>query len=126
LSKVNGASRAAHRNVAGKLIRLLAAGLLLTCVPSTSQPVYREVSGVVTDKSHNPLPGSFVQLENTGTLTVRSYITKKDGSYIFHELNDDVDYKLTARYRNYWSPAVTISRLNALRHPEITLVIPID
>ena len=43
-----------------------------------------------------PAVGAVVQLENTKTLQVRSFITKEDGIFHFYELGSDVDYKLKA------------------------------
>jgi len=86
----------------------------------------RDVSGVVTDARGNPLPQVAVELENTGNLIVRSYITDKDGHYYFAGLIDDVDFTLKAKYRNYWSKPKTLSKLNASAHPQVNLVIPID
>ena len=60
---------------------------------------------MVTDKRGNALPGAAVQLENTATLFVTSYITGKDGHYHFNQLHDDVDYTIKAKYRNYWCRA---------------------
>jgi hypothetical protein len=57
-------------------------------------------------------------------LAVRSYITHEDGRYDFNGLNDDVDYTLRARYRNYRSQPKTLSKLNSSPHPEVDLVIP--
>lgn len=56
---------------------LLAAGL-----PCLSQFDTRSVTGVVTDKSGNALPGAAVQLENEVTLSVTSFITGKDGHIV--------------------------------------------
>jgi hypothetical protein len=107
-------------------IGIVLAILLLTWAPGESQFKPRPVAGVVTDKRGNTLPGAIVQLENTRTLTVRSYIISKDGRYHFEGLNDDVDYTLRAKYRNYWSEPKTLSKFNSSTHPEIDLMIPIE
>jgi hypothetical protein len=99
---------------------------LLTWLPCESQYKPRPVEGTVTDKRGNTLPGAIVQLENTRTLAVQSYIVQKDGRYHFEGLNDDVDYTLRAKYRNYWSELKTLSKFNSSTHPEIDLVIPIE
>lgn len=100
--------------------------LLTVTVPCRPQSGIRDIRGTVTDKSGNPLPGAVVQLENKLTLTVMSYITAKDGHYRFSGLSDNVDYTVRARYRKYWSPQRTLSKLDSSRHPQIDLVIPID
>ncbi len=98
---------------------------LLAWLPSQSQNL-RPVTGMVTDKRGNSLPGAVVQLENTRNLTVQSFITKQDGRYHFEGLNDDVDYTLRARYRNYWSDQKTLSKFNGAARPEVNLIIAIE
>jgi hypothetical protein len=107
-------------------IFLVAVIALLVLAPSYAQFRERDVSGMVTDARGNALPRVAVQLENTGNLTVRSYITGKDGRYHFAGLNDDVDFTLKAKYRSWWSKPKTLSKLNSEIHPEVNLVIAID
>ena len=56
----------------------------------------RNVQGAVTNADDSPSVGAVVQLENTKTLQVRSFITQEDGIFHFYELGTDVDYKLKA------------------------------
>jgi len=86
----------------------------------------RTLTGMVTDKRGNALPGAVVQVENTVSLAVRSYITDKDGNYHFAQLSDDVDFTVRAHYRNYWSEPKTLSKFDASTHPVVNLLIPID
>ena len=58
----------------------------------SKEPAEKSVSGVVTDEEGNPVPGAVVQLKNTKTLQVRSFIAKEQGEYYFHGLATDVDY----------------------------------
>ena len=100
--------------------------LLLIWFPCASQFEIRSLTGVVTDKKGNVLQGAAVQLENTATLFVVSYITGKDGRYHFNRLNDDIDYTLKAKYQSYWSRPKTLSKFNSSKQPELNLVIPIE
>ena len=100
--------------------------LLLVGFPCLPQFEFRSVTGVVTDKRGNPLPGAAVHLENTDSLSVTSYMTDKDGRYHFTRLNDDIDYTLKAKYRSYRSKPKTLSKFNSSKHPEVDLVIPIE
>jgi hypothetical protein len=118
----NGVVKLARRSFALIAITLLA---WLPC-ESQSQNGPRPVTGMVTDKKGNTLPGAVVQLENTRNLTVQSFITKQDGRYHFEGLNEDIDYTLKARYRNYWSEQKTLSKFNGSARPEVNLVIPIE
>ena len=108
-----------------RIVRLLVI-LLITGLPAPPQYSPRDVSGVVTDKRGNTLPGAAVQLENPINLAVVSYITGKDGAYHFDGLRDDVDYTLRAKYRKYWSERKTFSKFKSATHARIDLVIPIE
>lgn len=100
--------------------------LLLFCLPSIGQSNIRCVTGVVTDKRGNAIPGAVVQLEDTVTLFIRSYISNKDGRYYFDRLNDDIDYTLIAHYRGYWSKRKTLSKFDSSKTRAINLAIPIE
>jgi len=88
--------------------------LAILCVAACSLSAQdtRSVRGIVCDQNHNPLTGAVVQIENTRTLWVRSYITQKDGRYRFFELDPDVDYRLRAIYHRVRSRAKTLSKFD--------------
>jgi len=71
-------------------------------------------------------PGAAVHLENTGNLTVRSYITGNDGHYYFAGLNDDIDFTLRARLPELVARPKTLGKFDSENHPRVNLVIPID
>lgn len=108
-----------------RIVQIFAAAALVFA-PLQAEYHQRDVTGVVTDARGNPLPKVAVQIENTANLSVRSYITGKDGRFYFNNLSDNVDFALKARYRNWWSKTKILSKFNEKRHPEIDLVIPID
>ena len=56
----------------------------------------RSVQGTVTGADETAVKGAIVQLKNTKTLQIRSFITQENGAYYFHELNPDHEYELTA------------------------------
>jgi hypothetical protein len=64
--------------------------------PKKGESATRSVQGAVTNPDDSPAVGAIVQLENTKTLQIRSFITQEDGVFHFYELNSDVDYKLKA------------------------------
>jgi len=64
--------------------------------PKKGEAATRSVQGAVTNSDDSPAVGAVVQLENTKSLQVRSFITKEDGIFHFYELGTDVDYKLKA------------------------------
>ena len=106
---------------------ILLAGLVLPlAILLTAQMKPRMVIGKVVDARGNTLPGAVVQLEDTVTLAVRSYITQRDGVYHFDGLSDDVDYELRAHYRGHWSDHKTVSKFDSSTKPQVNLTIPID
>jgi len=86
----------------------------------------RSVSGVVTDKRGNLLPGAVVEIDNSITKEIQSYIVQKDGRYHFSDLNPNVDFVLHALYRGHVSKSGTLSRLNGTKSATMDFIIPID
>jgi hypothetical protein len=82
----------------------------------SKEPQEKSVSGIVTDASGNPVPGAIVQLKNTKTLQVRSFIAKDMGEYYFQGLATDVDYELKADANGKSSGTRTLSSFDS--HPE--------
>ncbi len=86
---------------------------------SKKAPTERSVSGIVTDESGAAVPGAIVQLKNTKTMQVRSFIAKEKGDYYFHGLSTDVDYELKAQANGKASPSRTLSSFDS--HAEATI-----
>jgi hypothetical protein len=70
----------------------------------------------VTDANGAPVPGAVVQLKDTKTLQVRSFIAKEMGEYTFQGLSTDVDYELKAESKGRSSATRTLSSFDS--HPE--------
>ena len=85
----------------------------------------RMVQGTVTDAQDAPVAGAVVQLKNTKTLQVRSFITQEQGAFQFHGLDPNVDYALKAEYQGASSPVRTLSAFNSQKAPVINLKIDI-
>lgn len=81
----------------------------------------RSVQGVVTDEEGRLVEGAVVQLKNTKTLQVRSFITRSDGSYQFHGLSTNVDYQLKAEYQGRSSDVKTLSVFDSRKKAVINL-----
>jgi len=60
----------------------------------------RSVEGTVLDPSGEIVEGAVVQLKDTKTLRIRSYITLEDGTYNFHGLSTETDYELQAKFED--------------------------
>jgi hypothetical protein len=83
----------------------------------------RTVQGTVSDSQDNPINGAVVQLKNSKTLQVRSFITQDQGKYQFHGLDPNVDYSLKADYQGGSSAARTLSAFDSRKQPVINLKI---
>jgi hypothetical protein len=81
----------------------------------------RSVAGQVTAADETPLGGAVVQLKNTKTLQIRSFITKDDGSYYFNGLSTDVDYELRAESKGLSSSTKTLSSFDSRKMATINL-----
>ncbi|MEZ5400322.1 MAG: carboxypeptidase-like regulatory domain-containing protein [Bryobacteraceae bacterium] len=81
----------------------------------------RSVIGVVRNDRDDAVEGAIVQLKDTKSLRVRSFITKSDGRYQFHGLSTNVDYELRAKHRNQESPDKTLSVFDSRKEAVINL-----
>ena len=81
----------------------------------------RMVQGNVTDASDNAVTGAVVQLKNSKTLQVRSFITQDQGTYRFHGLDPNVDYTLKAEFQGAASQVRTLSSFDSRKQPVINL-----
>lgn len=109
---------------------LTVALLLLAALPATAQKRNnpdrgntRSVQGVVTDGGDNPLEGAVVQLKDTKSLQIRSFITKSNGAYHFHGLSTDIDYELKADHQGKSSDSRTLSSFDGRRQAVMNLKI---
>ncbi len=81
----------------------------------------RSLSGLVRDEKENPADGAVVQLKDTKSLQVRSFITKEDGKFQFHGLSQEVDYQVKADLRNMTSDVKTLSVFDSRKAAVINL-----
>jgi len=85
---------------------ILAAVLALACaatLPAQNKkekddPTVRNLQGQVVDSDDKPAVGAVVQLKDTRTLQVRSFITQANGDYHFSGLRADTDYEIKADF----------------------------
>jgi hypothetical protein len=111
-------------------LQAIAVAVLLIAIPSAfsqkkkdDQANSRSVEGVVTSAEDAPLPGAVVQLKNTKTLQIRSFVTQEDGHYYFHGLNTDIDYELKADYQGASSATHTLSSFDSRKSAVLNLKI---
>lgn len=81
----------------------------------------RAVAGYVRNEAGELLEGAVVQLKDTKSLKVRSYITKADGVYKFFGLSTNADYELRADYRELASDKRTLSIFDSRKEAVMNL-----
>jgi hypothetical protein len=81
----------------------------------------RSVRGVVTDASGNRVENAVVQLKDTKSLQIRSFITATDGAYHFAGLSTNVEYQLKAAHEDYSSSSKRLSVFDSKRIATINL-----
>jgi hypothetical protein len=89
--------------------------------PKDQEGKSRSLSGVVRDEKDNAAEGAIVQLKDTKSLQVRSFITKEDGNYHFHGLSSDVDYQVKAERQATSSDVKTLSVYDSRKAAVINL-----
>lgn len=73
----------------------------------------RAIEGTVLSSDGAAVPGAIVQIKDSKTLQVRSYIAQKDGRYQFWGLSNDVNYELRAMAGGMTSKTKTVSVFNS-------------
>jgi hypothetical protein len=81
----------------------------------------RSVQGVVTDASGKPVAGAVVQLKDTKSLQIRSYVAEADGSYHFTGLSTNVEYELEAKKDGVTSGKKTLTVFNTKKAATVNL-----
>jgi protocatechuate 3,4-dioxygenase beta subunit len=88
---------------------------------SKEDPSPRSVEGLVTDASGRPVDKAVVQLKDTKSLQIRSFITNPDGTYHFAGLSPNVEYQLKAEYQGAFSARKNLSIFNSKKLVTINL-----
>ncbi len=109
-----------------KTICLALLAVLLLCAPAMfaqkkKAENTRSVQGTVTVADGSLVNGAVVQLKNTKTLQIRSFITKDDGTYHFYDLSPDIDYELKADYQGASSSTKTLSSFDSQKQSILNL-----
>jgi hypothetical protein len=102
------------------LAAVVACGVL-TAQSGVSASETRTVEGRVTNAENQAVENAVVQLKNTKTLQIRSFITQQDGSYHFAGLQTDVEYQVKADHDGVSTSWKTLSVFNSKKTPVINL-----
>ena len=84
-------------------------------------PTIRSLQGQVTDSDDKPAVGAVVQLKDTRTLQVRSFITQANGDYRFSGLRADTDYEIKADYNGMSSDSRRLSNFDTRKIATVNL-----
>ena len=108
---------------------LLVTALAVACVQllpaqknkEKDDPTIRTLQGQVNDPDDKPVAGAVVQLKDTKTLQVRSFITQADGGYRFSGLRADTDYEVKADYNGMSSDNRRLSNFDTRKIATVIL-----
>ena len=106
-------------------VAVLAAGNTTAQAQFTRAPE-RAITGTVQDASHEPLRGAVVQMEEAGTLSIRSYVTDERGEYHFRNVPSTSDFTLWATFRGVKSKTFPVSKFDHKLDRAIPLEIVLD
>jgi protocatechuate 3,4-dioxygenase beta subunit len=81
----------------------------------------RQVEGTVSDGAGHAVDKAVVQLKDTKSLQIQSYITDPAGRYHFAGLSTDIEYQLKADHNGTTSGWKTLSLFNTKRVATINL-----
>ena len=93
-------------------VSILLLGGVLLAQQKNEDTTTRTVEGTVTSATNQPVAKAVVQLKNSKTLQIRSFITEEDGTYHFAGLSTDVEYQLKANHDGATTSWKTLSVFN--------------
>lgn len=89
--------------------------------PKPDDPNQRTVTGVVKTANDDLAVGAVVQLKDTKSLQVRSFITKADGTFLFGGLSKSSDYVVKAEAKGMVSAPRNVSSFDDRKRVNLTL-----
>jgi hypothetical protein len=107
-----------------KLLAALAVAMLVCAAFAKDQNSdigTRAVEGIVTGADSRPMTGAVVQLNDTRTLQIRSFITAEDGKYHFAGLSTNDNYELHAQVNGVSSGRRRLDMFNGRKIAKIDL-----
>jgi len=106
---------------AGVLLLLVSCAGLKQRTRAGQDSTVREVEGAVINSSGRPVDKAVVQVKDTKSLQIESFITDAAGHYHFAGLSTDVEYQLKADYNGASSGWKTLSLYNTKKVATINL-----
>ena len=80
---------------------------------TTKVPKLRTIQGRVISKQGTPIQGAVVYLQDSKSLTVKSYLSDPDGRFHFRQLSMSADFDLWAELNGKRSKTKSISQFNS-------------
>jgi hypothetical protein len=105
-------------------LALLLIAAVAAAQDSKKETQLRTVTGLVSDKSDDPVSGAIVFLKNLRTNAVTSRFSDPQGNYKFSGLDPNADYEVHAELDGMKSAAKTMSTLDSRK--EMILNLKID
>ena len=97
--------------------RRLAYVALLFLVPCQAQmgqhTALRNLRGIITDSGHEPIRNAVVELRDSNTNEVITYITDASGQYSFKRLDSHTDFQIWVLFRGRRSVTRNISMFDS-------------
>lgn len=111
------------------LIAVSVAVLTVLCAGAVSaqgkkekeDPTIRSLQGQVVDAEDKAAVGAVVQLKDSRTLQVRSFITQANGEYRFSGLRADTDYEIKADFNGLSSDTKRLSNFDSRKIATVNL-----
>jgi len=92
--------------------------------PKREKPAeFRNLVGVVLDKTDSPIKDAIVYLKNRKTKAMRTFVAEADGGYRFPNLSRTEDYEVYAVLEGQKSPTKTLSSLDSRVKAKLNLYI---
>jgi hypothetical protein len=93
---------------------------------STKVPKLRTIEGVVCSKEGAPIQGAVVYLQDSKSLTVKSYLSDAQGNFHFRQLSMGADFDLWAELNGKRSKTKSISQFNSKTDLNFKLKLPMS
>jgi len=98
----------------------------LPAAQSTKVPELRTVEGTVCNKEGAPIQGAVVYLQDSKSLTVKSYLSDAEGHFHFRQLSMSADFDLWAELNGERSKTKNISQFNSKTDLSFKLELPVS
>ena len=93
---------------------------------STKVPQLRTIEGIVCSKEGTPIQGAVVYLQDSKSLTVKSYLSDAQGHFHFRQLSMNADFDLWAELNGERSKTRNISQFNSKTDLSYELKVPVS